>query len=180
MRPQPGGQKRVEVLTSSRHHGHTGITRHSPRNGFNRLLRALPGDRAFLSPSPKRIAPQRLDASVEASGPHDFAVRICAVRQERIRVHRIPPRVRDDREPPPLWDGTVVRIFRSFDPVKPDSKNQKQNILYPPRGDPWPDDPASFRKRNLLLYVGNRTWYLKGITAPISASIGDRECCAPA
>jgi hypothetical protein len=22
-------------------------------------------------------------------------------------VHRIPPRVRDDREPPLLWDGTV-------------------------------------------------------------------------
>ena len=27
------------------HHGHTGITRHSPRNGFNGFLRALPGDR---------------------------------------------------------------------------------------------------------------------------------------
>ena len=34
------------------HHGHTGVTRHSPRNGFNGFLRALPGDRAFLSPSP--------------------------------------------------------------------------------------------------------------------------------
>src|ERR1035437_5327486 len=30
------------------HHGHTGITRHSPRNGFNGFLRALPGDRACL------------------------------------------------------------------------------------------------------------------------------------
>jgi hypothetical protein len=30
--------------------GHTGITRHSPRNGL-RLIRALPGDRAFLPPS---------------------------------------------------------------------------------------------------------------------------------
>ena len=43
-----------------------------------------------------------LDASVEASGPHDFAVRISTVRQRCLRVHRIPPRVRDDREPP-LW-----------------------------------------------------------------------------
>ena len=34
------------------HHGHTGITRHSPRNGFNGFLRVLPGDRAFLPPSP--------------------------------------------------------------------------------------------------------------------------------
>jgi hypothetical protein len=35
------------VVGSTRvsHHGHTGITRHSPRNGFNGLFRALPGDR---------------------------------------------------------------------------------------------------------------------------------------
>jgi hypothetical protein len=32
----------------------------------------------------------RLDASAGASGPHDFAVRFSAVRQKRIRVHRIP------------------------------------------------------------------------------------------
>src|SRR5258707_127757 len=42
------------VNTRVSHHGHTGITRHSPRNGFNGLLRALPGDRAFLPPSPLR------------------------------------------------------------------------------------------------------------------------------
>ncbi len=45
---------------------------------------------------------RQLNASVEASGPHDFAVRFRAVRQRRIHVHRIPPRVRDDREPPLL------------------------------------------------------------------------------
>jgi hypothetical protein len=28
-----------------------------------------------------------------------------AVRQKRIRVHRIPPHVRDDRETPLVWDG---------------------------------------------------------------------------
>jgi hypothetical protein len=52
----------------------------------------------------------QLDASVEASGPHDFAVRFSAVRQRRIHVHRIPPRVRDDREPPLLWDETAMDI----------------------------------------------------------------------
>jgi hypothetical protein len=31
------------------HHGHTGNTRHSPRNGFNKLLRALPGEPGFLA-----------------------------------------------------------------------------------------------------------------------------------
>jgi len=63
---------------------------------------------------------RRLDAGVEASGPHGFAVRVSAVRQravrsltglsparpaitsraQRCRVHRIPPRVRDDRDTP--------------------------------------------------------------------------------
>jgi hypothetical protein len=32
----------------------------------------------------------KLDASTGASEPHDFAVRFSAVRQKRIRVHRIP------------------------------------------------------------------------------------------
>ena len=33
---------------------------------------------------------RKLDASVEASGPHDFAVRVSTVRQRCLRVHRIP------------------------------------------------------------------------------------------
>ena len=68
------------------------------------LFRALPGDRALLPPS--SAISRQLDASVEASGPHDFAVRFSAIRQRRIRVHRIPFRVRDDREPPLLWNET--------------------------------------------------------------------------
>ena len=66
------------VVESTRvsHHGHAGNVRHSPRNGFNGFLRALPGDRAVLSPSlPRSSASRELDASVGASGPHDFAVR---------------------------------------------------------------------------------------------------------
>src|ERR1700691_5444238 len=50
---------------------------------------------------------RKLDASVEASGPHDLAVRFSAVRYRHLHVHRIPSRVRDDREPPLRWDGTV-------------------------------------------------------------------------
>jgi hypothetical protein len=81
----PAAARGVVGSTRVSHHGHTGITRHSPRNGFNSLFRALPGDRAFLPPSPRgyrRVRPVRadiasatLDASVGASGPHDFAVR---------------------------------------------------------------------------------------------------------
>src|SRR5580693_6605128 len=48
---------RVVKNTRVSHHGHTGNTRHSPRNGFNGLLRALPGDRACLSPSPAELPP---------------------------------------------------------------------------------------------------------------------------
>ena len=62
------------VSTRVSHHGHTGNTRHSPRNGFNGFLRALPGDRACLPPSSADRS-ANLSASVGASGPHDFAVR---------------------------------------------------------------------------------------------------------
>jgi hypothetical protein len=48
------------------------------------------------------VSKHRFDASVEASGPHDFAVRLGAVRQRHLRVHRIPPRVRDDTRYAPL------------------------------------------------------------------------------
>ena len=102
----PAAARVVVVNTRVSHHGHTGNTRHSPRNGFNGFLRALAGDRACLSPSPDvmlRIISD-LNASVGASRPHDFAVRFTAIRQRRIRVHRIPPHARDDRETP-LWEA---------------------------------------------------------------------------
>ena len=83
--------------THTSNNEYTGNTRHSPRNGFNGFLRALPVTGLFCH---RHRRFDRLDTSVGASGPHDFAVRFSAVRQERIRVHRIPPRVRDDREPP--------------------------------------------------------------------------------
>jgi hypothetical protein len=73
-----------------------------------------------------RLRLRQLDAGVEASGPHDFAVRekrrssarrrsltgrearpAIPPRARRCRVHRIPPRVRDDRDTP--LDGTRRR-----------------------------------------------------------------------
>ena len=72
------------------------------------LLRALPGDRLFVTVTREKLASHGLDASTEASEPHDFAVRVSAVRQERQRGHRIPPRVNDDRETPLSWDGTAT------------------------------------------------------------------------
>src|SRR5215210_8379969 len=52
---------------------------------------------------------RQLDASVGASEPHVFAVREARAFVFRAaRVHRIPPRVRDDREPPLWWDETAT------------------------------------------------------------------------
>jgi hypothetical protein len=70
---------------------------------FYGFLRALPGDRAFLPPSSAEVTFRQLDASVGASGPHDFAVRLkrCSSRAlstsiaSRANVH-------DDRDTPLL------------------------------------------------------------------------------
>ncbi len=76
--------------THTSNNEHTGITRHSRTQWFYDLLRALPGDRALLPPSPadmlclSPVGPtqlRKLDASVGASGPHDFAVRNNIARQ---------------------------------------------------------------------------------------------------
>jgi|SRR4051794_14210383 hypothetical protein len=56
----------------------------------------------------------KLDASVEASEPHDFAVRV-QPRSSAVpnSVHRISPRVRDDRERPSVGrDGAIRKVFR--------------------------------------------------------------------
>jgi hypothetical protein len=62
-------------------------------------------DLGVSGPTGPTSHPAKLDASVGASGPHDFAVHVSAVRQRRHRVHRIPSRVRDDRDTPLMWDG---------------------------------------------------------------------------
>ena len=61
-----------------------------PAQWFYGLYRALPGDRACLTPSPREYGfvrpvglakpPRDLTPTAEASGPHDFAVRCSAVR----------------------------------------------------------------------------------------------------
>jgi hypothetical protein len=59
-----------------------------PRAMVYGLCRTLPGDRAFLSPSPAGISSRRLDAGVEASGPYDFAVRLT---RRSSKAHQRPP-----------------------------------------------------------------------------------------
>ena len=45
------------------HHGHTGTTRHSPRNGFTAYFVLFPVNRAFLPPSPARLLADLTPAS---------------------------------------------------------------------------------------------------------------------
>jgi len=73
-------------------HEHTGSAeaiRHSLRNGFTAYFELSPVIGLFCH---RRLADTsaKFDASVEASGPHDFAVRVGAVRQGHFHVHRIP------------------------------------------------------------------------------------------
>ena len=111
--------------TSLSHHGYSRDHPAFPHaNGFNGFLRALPGESGFLvtviggfrriGPVRADIAFRQLDASVEASGPHDFVVR------KMTRSSVAPPAstasrtyVRDDRETPLMWDGTreSLRLF---------------------------------------------------------------------
>src|SRR3954467_12277831 len=69
--PQPRMQskKAYELVTT----GKAGVPGIPARDGFNGFLRDLPGDRLCCH---RRFACAKLDASVEASGPHDFAVRV--------------------------------------------------------------------------------------------------------
>jgi hypothetical protein len=69
----------------------------------------------------------QLDAGVEASGPHDFAVRLRRLRQRAISVHRIPSYVRDDRETPLERDGMIRFIAVSTQPSREISENQKSD-----------------------------------------------------
>ncbi len=86
------------------HHRYAETVRHSLRDGVTTYSRALPGDRPVTGlVCHRRLAENsaKLDASVGASGPHDFAVRIDALRLSAPpRPSHPAPNVRDDREAP--------------------------------------------------------------------------------
>jgi len=96
-------RSRVWCVESTRvsHHGHTGETRHSPRNGFTAYIALSPVIGLFCHRHRRKSFFRQLDAGVEASGPHDFAVRFRAF---RLAAPKRPPHpalhVRDDRETP--------------------------------------------------------------------------------
>ena len=109
-RPQPRVQnkKAHELVTAGRR-----FVRHSPRNGFNGLLRALPGEPGFLATIPAQCeALSRVDASVGASGPHGFAVRRIAPSSEAPPASTASrPTLVTIRETPLDWGGTADSLL---------------------------------------------------------------------
>ncbi|MGD0847335.1 hypothetical protein [Bradyrhizobium sp.] len=96
---------RVESNTRVSHHGYTGSPGIPARNGFNGFLRALPGDRALLSPSPAETystdltpASRRQDHTTSPSTSAPFVKGATVSTASRTNV-------RDDRETPLKWDG---------------------------------------------------------------------------
>ena len=104
------------------------------RNGFNGFLRALPGDRALLPPSPCGLkvlsspvepneppqdltpASRRQDHTTSPSASSAVVLHAAnrsrrairpalASHAQHCRVHRTPPRVRDDHDTPLWWGG---------------------------------------------------------------------------
>jgi hypothetical protein len=96
----------------SSHHGHTGNTRHSPRNGFTAYFVLSPVTGLVCHRRPRGLPPRKLDTSVGVSGPHDFAVRkhtLSSVAWFASTASR--PNVRDDGQRPSF--GTGRRSFKS-------------------------------------------------------------------
>jgi hypothetical protein len=135
LHPQPrvqSGRKHTSVVTARS----TGVPGIPARNGFNGFLRALPGDEFLLPPSSAdegfvearsgRLSLRRFSTSNGCQDHTTSPSATCAVRQHAVdrsqalepalpsrhtpdaaRVHRIPPRVRDDRDTPLEWDETA-------------------------------------------------------------------------
>ena len=96
--------------TRTRAYRFSGSTPAFPAQWLYGLLRALPGERLFCHRRPARSlllrdltpAPRRQD---HTTSPYAS----CAFVSRTLRVHRIPPRVRDDRDPP-LVSGETRRV----------------------------------------------------------------------
>jgi hypothetical protein len=84
------------------HHRFAGFTQHSLRNGFTAYFALSPVTGLFCHRRLRNTF-RKLDASVGASGPHDFAVRVSIARLAAPKRPSHPaPNVRDDRDTPLL------------------------------------------------------------------------------
>jgi len=88
----------VRALTT----GTGGITPAFPAQWFTAYFALSPVNQLVATVIfERRVPPRRLGACMGAPGPHDLAVREMRRSSiQRLRVHRIPPRVRDDASAP--------------------------------------------------------------------------------
>ena len=78
--------------------------------GSLRLIRDLPGDQDLLV-TVIRACWRELDANLEASGPHDFTVRLQAPSSGVPSASTAsPPRAGDVAQRPSEWDGMAIDI----------------------------------------------------------------------
>jgi hypothetical protein len=98
--PQPRVRMVVLRMHTSIHSEVTGTVRHSRTQWFTAYTALSPEIGLSCLRRLRRLL-RKLDASVEASGPHDFAVRLGVVRQQH-RPRPLHPalHVRDDRDTP--------------------------------------------------------------------------------
>src|SRR5438309_1583801 len=102
-------KKAYELVTT----GKAGVPGIPARDGFNGFLRDLPGDRLCCHRRLARLS-AKLAASVEASGPHDFAVRVQPRSSAVLTIASIASRPASVTiASAPRWDETA-RLGRCF------------------------------------------------------------------
>ncbi len=109
----PRSRVQLRKQKCTRAYRFSGNTPAFPAQWLYGLFVLSPVNGSFATVAPAKLDFAKLDASTATSGPHDFAVRFMRARLRALRVHRIPPRVRDDREPPLVTGET--RGIRSAD-----------------------------------------------------------------
>ena len=115
------------VDTRVSHHGHTGNTRHSPRNGFTAYIALSRVTGLSCHPRRRKLPFANL---TPASGRQDHTTSpstSSALVFSAVRVHRIPPHVRDDRETPLRESGTEPLYFCFYPAVKRNFGNSEMN-----------------------------------------------------
>jgi hypothetical protein len=108
----PAAARVVVVNTRVSHHGHTG-TPGIPRAMVLTVSFVLSPVIGLCCHRRSASNPAKLDASVEASGPHDFAVRISAIRQRRYQrpPHPVPTSVTIAKRPSVGRDVRIIVLI---------------------------------------------------------------------
>jgi len=110
------GSKYAHEYSQRKHRKHPA----SPTQWFYGFFRALPGDHRFVDPVIRATRWRRANLT-PASGRQNHTASPSAAGSARLtlrRVHRIPPRARDDRVSPLCRDGTGESILLIFRRVK--------------------------------------------------------------